>query len=168
VERRQKTQGDPWKSLIRLLRYRPRSVAEARKRLRSLRFSDTQIDKTISKAQSLGLLDDEAFAKVWIEDRLLSHPLSRRAIMQELTDKGIDRVLAGNTLNVLYPAASEREVAIKLAGNRLSRYANLDTTTRTQRTISFLARRGFDFFLARSAVEAAEKEPSKDTANDSN
>ncbi len=130
---------------------------EARNRLMSLKYTDSQIDETISKAQSAGLLDDEAFAKVWTEDRLLNHPLSRRAVLQELTNKGIDRQIATEILDNKYPASQEKVVALELAQKRLSRYTALDRTSRMQKTISFLAGRGFSFSIARSVVEIAER-----------
>lgn len=154
--RRSKTPRDPWQALIRLLRYRPRSVTEARNRLRSLKYSDTQIDDTVEKAQSAGLLDDEAFAKLWIEDRMLNHPLSRRAVLQELTDKGIDKQISTEMLDKVYPASEEKGIALELAQKRLLRYTSLDRNSRVQKTISFLARRGFSFSLARSVVDVAE------------
>jgi len=142
---------------MRLLRYRPRSVAEVRRRLLALRFTDQEIEKSVATAKAAGLLDDEVFTKVWVEDRLLHHPLSRRAIGQELADKGIDKRTVDQTLEKLYPAEKEKELALKLAQGRLAKYATLDRARRMQRTISFLSRRGFSFSLARSVVEIAEQ-----------
>ena len=137
---------------MRLLRYRPRSVAEVRHRLLSLRFTDQEIDKTVATAKAAGLLDDEVFTKIWVEDRLLHHPLSRRAIRQELGDKGIDKGTVDVATEKLYPAEKEKEIALNLAQARLARYATLDRDSRMRRTISFLIRRGFSFSLARSVV----------------
>ena len=139
---------------MRLLRYRPRSISEARSRLRSLGLADQEVDKAISTAEAAGLLDDELFTKVWVEDRLLHHPLSRRAIAQELADKGIDKAIANAALEKLYPAEKEKEFALKLAKVRLARYLSLDREKRLQRTISFLTRRGFSFSLAKNIVQS--------------
>ena len=143
---------------MRLLRYRPRSVAEVRGRLLSLGFTDQEIEKAVATAEAAGLLDDEIFTKIWVEDRLLHHPLSRRAIGQELADKGIDKGTADAALEKFYSAGKEKELALSLAQARLARYATLDRDSRMRRTISFLTRRGFSFSLARSVVEIADKE----------
>lgn len=153
-----KTPRDPWQALIRLLRYRPRSVAEARSRLRSLKYNTAQIDETVERAQTVGLLDDKAFAKVWIEDRLLNHPLSRRAVLQELTNKGIDKQIATEMLDNAYPASQEKVVALELAQKRLIRYTALDRSSRMQKIIAFLVRRGFSFSTARAVAETAEEQ----------
>ncbi len=137
---------------MRLLRYRPRSVAETRERLRSLGFTDQEIDKTISTAEAADLLNDEAFARLWVEDRLLHHPLSRRAIQQELAEKKIDRETVNAALERLYPAEKEKELALELAQARIAKYANLDTHRAMQRTVSFLTRRGFNPRLAGQVV----------------
>lgn len=139
---------------MRLLRYRPRSVGEVRSRLASLGFTDQEIDKSVATATAAGLLNDETFAKLWIEDRLLHHPLSRRAVRQELADRKIDKGTIDAAMDELYPAEDEKRVALKLARMRLARYASLDRSKRIQRTVSFLARRGFSFSLANSVVRS--------------
>ena len=143
---------------MRLLRYRPRSIAEVRERLRSLGFAKDEIEKAVSTAEAAGLLDDAAFTRLWAQDRLLHHPLSRRAIERELADKGIDRSTIVATLEELYPAEDEKRIALELARVRLARYAGLDRAKRIQRTVSFLVRRGFPFQLARNSAEIADRE----------
>lgn len=152
------TPHDPWQALIRLLRYRPRSVAEVRRRLLALKFTDQEIEKSVATAKAAGLLDDAIFTKIWVDDRLLHHPLSRRAIRQELADKEVDKRIVDAALEDLYPAEKEKEIALKLAQARLAKYASLDRAKRMQRTISFLTRRGFSFSLSRIVVEIADRE----------
>ena len=137
---------------MRLLRYRPRSVAETRNRLHSLGFTDQDVDKAVATAEAAGLLDDEIFTKIWVEDRLLHHPLSRRAIRQELVDKGIARETIDTALEKLDPTENEKGVALELAKQRLARYESLDRERAMQRTISFLTRRGFSFSIANGVV----------------
>ena len=153
-------QGKAWKSLIRLLRYRPRSVAEARRRLQGKGFSRIEVDAAIARAEAERLLDDELFARLWIEDRLHAHPLSRRAIELELSDLGVARSLVQQQLARLYPPEREKELAFRLASERFQqlRGRNIETEKRTSRVISYLTRRGFPYSLTRSAVSAAERD----------
>jgi len=151
---------------MRLLRYRPRSVAEVRRRLLALGFTNEEVDEAIATAEAAGLLNDKIFAKLLVEDRLLHHPLSRRAIAQELADKGIDKAIADAALEELYPVEKEKEVALSLAQTRLARYASLDRDKRMQRTISFLIRRGFNAALAgqvvRGVIERSSERENKE------
>ena len=119
------------------------------------RFDQDTIEETIQKGEAAGLLDDRLFAKLWVEDRLLYHPLSRRAITQELAEKGIAPEIANELLEERYPPEKEKEIALKLAQTRLARYENLDQDRRIRRTVAFLTRRGFNISLATRVVRAA-------------
>ena len=118
-------------------------------------FDQDTTEETIQKGEAAGLLDDRLFAKLWVEDRLLYHPLSRRAVTQELAEKGIAPEIANEILGERYPPEKEKEIALKLAQTRLARYENLDRDRRIQRTIAFLTRRGFNISLATRVVRAA-------------
>ena len=118
-------------------------------------FDQDTIEETIQKGEAAGLLDDRLFAKLWVEDRLLYHPLSRRAIAQELAEKGIAPEITNAVLEERYPPEKEKEIALKLAQTRLARYENLDRDRRIQRTIAFITRRGFNISLATRVVRAA-------------
>jgi len=118
-------------------------------------FDQDTIEETIQKGEAAGLLDDRLFAKLWVEDRLLYHPISRRAVTQELAEKGIAPEIANEILGERYPPEKEKEIALKLAQTRLARYENLDRDRRIQRTIAFITRRGFNISLATRVVRAA-------------
>ncbi len=117
-------------------------------------FDQDRIEETIQKAEVAGLLDDRLFAKLWVEDRLLYHPLSRRAVTQELAEKGIAPEIANEMLGERYPPEKEKEIAPTLAQTRLARYQNLDQDLRVRRTVAFLIRRGFNAALAGRVVRA--------------
>jgi regulatory protein len=120
-------------------------------------FDQDVIEETIQKGEAAGLLDDRLFAKLWVEDRLLYHPLSRRAVAQELAEKGIAPEIANEILGERYPPEKEKEIALKLAQIRFTRYQNLDYDHRVRRTVAFLTRKGFNVALASQVVQSAEK-----------
>jgi regulatory protein len=141
-----------------LLRYRPRSIVEARQRMIEQGYDHTVVEDTISQAIATDQLDDAAFAKLWVRDRMWHHPLSRAAIRQELRYKGIDSELISNTLLAEYPAVQEVELATGLAETRIRRYLGVTPEKRRNRLVSFLARRGFSRGLVYQVVKAVEKE----------
>jgi SOS response regulatory protein OraA/RecX len=59
----------------------------------------------------LGVLDDEAFARSWVESRDRARPRGERAIRDELRLKGIDRAVIDTVLEERREAASERSHA---------------------------------------------------------
>jgi regulatory protein len=121
-------------------------------------FDQDVIEETIQKGEAAGLLDDRLFAKLWVEDRLLYHPLSRRAVARELAEKGITPEIANELLEEQYPQEKEKEIVLKLAQTRLARYQNLDQDRRIRRTVAFLTRKGFNASLATRIVYSLEKE----------
>jgi len=158
MEPQKKQKSDPWAYLMLLLRHRPRSIAEARQRMAEQGYEHDAIEKTISQAIATNQLDDAAFAKLWTRDRMWHHPLSRAAISQELRQKGIDPELISSTLQAEYPAVQEIELATELAEARIGRLRGLKPETRSNRLVSFLARRGFSRGLVYQVVKAVEKE----------
>jgi regulatory protein len=150
--------SDPWADLTRLLRERPRSASEVRLRLARRGHDGETIEETIRSAIDVGLLDDRAFAKLWVTDRLWHHPLSRAALEQELREKGIDRSIAAAEIEAQYPAVREIEVARDLAAARFERLRGIDPERRSHRVANFLMRRGFRRGLAIDVIRQIEKE----------
>jgi len=103
------------------------------------------------------MIDDCAFARLWIDDRILHHPLSRDAVARELEDKGVAKTIATAALTERYPQVTERELVWRLARERYARLAGTDAEARARRTAGFLTRRGFPFGLAREVVRQLER-----------
>ena len=109
------------------------------------------------------MIDDSLFAKLWVEDRILHHPMSRRAVARELADKGVPGDLTAAALDAGYPPAHERELALRVAEARFQRLRNVDYEKRTRRTIDHLMRRGFSGSVARDVVRHLERKEGEHT-----
>ncbi len=155
--KRRKPPTDSWEALLRLLRYRPRSCAEVQTRLEKLGFPQHEIEEAIDRGKESGLLDDRLFAKLWVEDRLAHHPLSRRALIRELEEKGIAAETISQVMDDLYPTRDEPKIALDLARTRMARYSGINRDARMRRTLNFLLRRGFSISLAREIVKEIER-----------
>jgi len=150
----------------RFLEVRARSVAEVRRRLTSIGYQPDLVEGAITRLLDLGLLDDEAFARSWVESRDRARPRGERAIRQELGLKGVDRITVDLVL------AERREAVVGLpdddgvvvsadraaAERLLTRNARtlarvVDPRQRRQRAYALLARNGFDPEVCRSAAE---------------
>jgi regulatory protein len=83
----------------RLLEARPRSVAEVRRRLVGLGYRRELVEATLVRLAELGYLDDEAFARAWVESRDRSKPRGEHALRRELGLKGVDRALVDGVLD---------------------------------------------------------------------
>lgn len=90
----------------------------------------------------LGYVDDEAFAVAWVQSRSASRGLARRALADELRNKGVPQPLAEAALDRLDPRAEE-ESARELIARKLASTRRLDRAVRERRALSLLARKGY-------------------------
>jgi len=141
----------------RFLEARSRSVTEVRRRLSSVGYRPDLVDGAIVRLLDVGVLDDEAFARAWVESRDRARPRGERAIRDELRLKGIDRttmdlVLAERREAVTPteddgepPATADRTAAERLIGKHARALGRVvDPRQRRQRAYALLARNGFD------------------------
>ncbi len=154
----------------RFLEARSRSVAEVRRRLTSAGYRPDLVDGAIERMTELGMLDDEAFARAWVESRDRARPRGERAIREELRLKGIDRATMDVVLAERRDGASasnadgagdeaalgaERDAADRLLAKNARALARVaDPRQRRQRAYALLARNGFDPETCREAAVA--------------
>jgi regulatory protein len=157
----------------RFLEARARSVAEVRRRLTTAGYRPELVEGAILRLQELGMLDDEAFARAWVESRDRARPRGERAIRQELGLKGVDRTTIDLVLAERREAASLREpddgepvisadetaAQRLLARNARSLARIADPRQRRQRAYALLARNGFDPEVCRTAAATVADEP---------
>jgi regulatory protein len=139
----------------RFLEARARSVGEVRRRLTSAGYRADLIEGAIERMTELGMLDDETFARAWIESRDRARPRGERALAEELRVRGVDRTVIVAALEKRRTTASEAgEDAVPSADEAaaerlLARHARAlervaDPRARRQRAYALLARNGFD------------------------
>lgn len=135
---------------LNLLSYRPRSTDEVRRKLQeSNKFSETAVEKALEKLERAGLLDDEAFARYWVENRERFSPRSARALRHELRQKGVsDRVVED-----VVTSLDEEDAAYRAAQAKLSRYANAEEDEFRKRLGGYLSRRGFSYGTVRDVLD---------------
>lgn len=83
---------------LRFLEARSRSVAEVRHRLTDAGYRPDLIERAVTRLTDLGMLDDAAFARLWVESRDRAHPRGEHALVVELRQKGIDASVIAATL----------------------------------------------------------------------
>lgn len=128
------------KSALRLLRFRPRSVWELSTRLRQ-KFDEETCRTVIQKLQAERLLDDQAFAKFWVENRVQFRPASKGMLLRELLAKRVERQAIEGALNRAF-SEGERAMAERCLAARRKRIDAKDPKG-YQKLYSFLRRRGF-------------------------
>lgn len=144
---------------LRFLEPRERSIGETRRRLSRIGYREDLVEGAIARLVELGMLDDQAFARTWIESRDRVRPRGERALRFELARKGVDRATADET--IAERAAEHPEADAEAAARLLARSARAlarvgDPRTRRQRAYALLARNGFDSETAMAAIALVE------------
>jgi regulatory protein len=146
---------------IRFLEPRQRSIGEVRRRLTRVGYRDELVERAIARLVELGVLDDEAFARSWIESRDRARPRGERALRRELALKGIERQVADEMIGERGEADpdAEAEAAKRLLERNARVLARVpDPRARRQRAYALLVRRGFDSETALAAIGAQVEE----------
>ncbi len=136
---------------LRLLKLRPRSTFELRQKLNSKGYS-AAADELIEELTRLGFLNDEAFAKAWLQYRL-NKPMGLRRVTRELADKGIVQDIVQNAWANVRENYDELDVVKTLAQKRVRKYTNIDPLKRKKRVMDYLARRGFQLDIIMKVIK---------------
>jgi regulatory protein len=126
---------------LNYLTYRPRSTAELRRYLLQKGYDEDVADRVLGRLGELGLVDDDSFARYWVEQRQAFRPRSQLALRQELFQKGIDRVVVDEVVAEL----DDEEAARQAAARRATRLAGLPEEEFLRRLAGYLQRRGFGY-----------------------
>jgi len=102
----------------------------------------------------VGLIDDSQYARAWVDARHRGRGLARRALSQELRQRGVPEPEASRALAELDPAV-ERATARRLVDRKLAGMAGLDPAVRMRRLSAMLARKGYPASTAYEVVREA-------------
>src|ERR1700761_3765499 len=107
---------------LRMLTISPRSRAQLATALRSRGIPADAADAVLARFTDVGLIDDAAFARAWVESRHHSRGLSRRSLSAELRHQGVPAEEIRQAVGTLDPdqevATARRLVEQKLAASR--------------------------------------------------
>ena len=134
---------------LNYLSYRPRSRAETVEYLEKYGLSEAQVEAIVGRLERAGLLDDEAFALYWVENRERFRPRGARALRYELRAKGIVDAEIDQALASIDVSAS----AYRAASRKAQQLSHLDQPTFKRKLVEYLARRGFDYEVAQETAE---------------
>jgi regulatory protein len=147
--REQGSVEDAYNSALDYLSYRPRSREEVVRHLQRRNTPEPQIEAVAARLQEACLLDDEAFARFWVENRERFRPRGLAALRYELRSKGVADDAIEQATEMLDPVDS----AYRAADKKARQLAHLDQATFHRKLVEFLVRRGFEYEVARQAAQ---------------
>ena len=139
--------------------YRMRTTSEVDQHLTKKGIEQQVIRQVIERLNEKGLLNDEGFEKMWIENRSEFRPRSQRLLALELRRKGID---SETIQNVIERTPPEDELAYLAAKKRIRRYEHLEWQDFQRKLGSHLARRGFSYSTIKPVVYKVWTEKNQD------
>lgn len=138
-----------YRKAINFISYRQRTEFEVTRKLRSLDYNDNIIDLVIKRLRNAGLIDDERFALLWVENRSNTKPRGYRRLSFELKNKGISEDIIENTLGT---AEEEKELAKRAALKKFRHLPEKEPEAFKKKLFSHLAYRGFTYDTINTVV----------------
>lgn len=160
---------------LRLLSNRARSVRDLRDRLLKKDHDPTEVEECLRWLEDRGLLDDEAFSRSLILERIRFSPRSPFLLQRDLTDKGVppglaermvetvldEEALSGGDLSSRAAEAWARKQSGKTRRDLLRKRFTPEREKARRRLYGFLLRRGFVGDSARRGMEAGVEQARK-------
>jgi regulatory protein len=140
-----------WLRSLYFLKFRPRSRYEIEKYLKGKNFSFDAVVSAIHRLEAAGFLNDDEFARLWVENRLRCKPKGIAALRAELRAKGISEEIIGSVI----AGMDEKQAAWDAIQPKLRRWHALDKEEFKKKVAGCLTRRGFHYGLCREIIEKA-------------
>lgn len=154
---------------LRQLTGQPRTRAQLADAMKRRGVPDDVAEHVLGRFTEVKLIDDAAFAAAWVDTRHIGRGLARRALAQELRQRGVDSALVSEAVERLDPE-QELATARALVERRIASTRRLDRQVRMRRLAGMLARKGYGEGLALRVVrealdvdEASQREEEDDT-----
>lgn len=135
-----------WKK-TRLSRVKVRGSAEVRERPG---VSPAIADRVYDRLVERGHIDDESFARYWVENRQLRKGISHRKLVAELRAKGVDTSVIDSVMH--NSPREEKDEIKKVIEKKRARYDE------EQKLVSYLLRQGFGYDAIRSALDESDQD----------
>ncbi|MDU0201281.1 regulatory protein RecX [Paenibacillus sp. MAH-36] len=153
-------QNNAYMKALRAIGRRPHSSSELKRKLKESGYEPPIIEWVIEKLASQNYLNDEEFAKMWTDSRIISQKKGRNLVRQELQQKGIDKELVKHAMENIN---QEDEIAgaMKLAQTKWKQTSG-ELFDKKRKTAAFLMRRGYTGAVVTKVLGQLSSEPSED------
>jgi len=111
-------------------------------------------EQVLDRLEDVSLIDDESYAAMWVRSRHNSRGLSRRALGQELRQRGVSDSFVEQALEDV-SVEDEYAAARRLVDKKLPSTRALGIETRMRRLVAMLGRKGYSGGVAMRVVREA-------------
>ena len=137
---------------LRIIERSFKTEKEIRDKLKEKEYTDNQIEKTIEFLREYNFINDESYAKAYINDKLASR--GRQKIKYDLIKKGVDRNLIDEKLSCI-DSDDEKNTAFNLAKKKYNsiKKSESDTYKLSGKLYRFLMSKGYNYELVKDVVK---------------
>lgn len=153
---------------LKLLSLRSRSKAEIKSKLSiysaKKKFPPEIINDVITYLEKINLLNDEDFARRWVDQRNQFKQKGKSVLLYELKAKGISSDIASKIVSENFTNIDkEYELAQKAVRKNSKKYRRLSVLEKTAKINQMLLRRGFSFDTIERIIDSlSQKEYNTD------
>jgi len=138
---------------LRYLGIRPRTVQQVIHYLQEKGFPPELAQKVSRRCEQQGYLDDEAFSRQWVNERLRMKPRSPYVLRMELKQRGVANHIVDEAIGSI-SREEELAAARKMAAKRLKHIEGTPDAETERKLIAMLMRKGF----ASSVIQTLRRE----------
>jgi len=147
---------------LRYLAYRPRAkkeihdylVKKIKRKQRKISEGEKLIKAVFKKLKEQNLVNDQAFAIWWCEQRVKFRPRSSRVLLLELRQKGVATDLAKR---IISQVVDEKKSVEKLFRKKKNLWEKLPPQKRRQKAIRYFSSRGFSWPIVEQVIDSSFK-----------
>jgi regulatory protein len=137
-----------YRRALRLISRRPRSEYELRNNFKQKQVPIEVQDNVLDRLREVDLVDDSAFARTWVENRLTFRPRSSLMLRDELRKKGVPQ----DAIEAALEDYDDERAAYLAAQKAARRWSESDWDEFRHRVGAYLTRRGFVYSLISPVV----------------
>jgi len=136
---------------LRMLERQPRTRAELARGMARRGVPEDAATAVLDRFTEVGLIDDQSFARAWVDSRHAGRALGRRALSAELRRRGVDDEVVKEAVDTVTPE-DEETAARALVERRVRTMSSVPYDAKVRRLVGMLARKGFAQGLALRVV----------------
>lgn len=149
---------------LHYLSYRRRTTWQVEEYLRKKDYIEEIIDCTIKKLKDYKMIDDSAYIRDFISEKILGNPAGRKKIKYDLQNKGINEAQL-SLIEKYYTGDEEYQQAKRLVMKYEKKYKNLPKIEQRNKINQAGQRRGFSWEIMKRAIEDTMEEIEEDGQN---
>lgn len=142
---------------LKYLSLRPHSRHELIRKISTRGYAEPAIEAALNTLARVGLIDDKAFARLFIDNELRLRPCGRLLLREKLRQRGISQEISDPLLEEAFQATPEQDYAIAIAEKFVQKSRRQEYQQEREKLLRRLKSRAFGWDSIRPALKVLEE-----------